>query len=456
MANKQIRDTASTFLLNIPKGQEQTFYIKVHTLGTYLGEIIIHKNQNSYLKDKLTFTSLYVFYFGAVFIVILLNIFVSIVTKEKIYIYYAGAVGSLGFYFAVLSGISNYFITTLYYELYVIGIIGLLFFIFFSKEFLEVKKHNKYMNTSLNIIIGALLIIILFFNTDAVYWFRIYLKVSSIALLLLLLTAISSIKYGGQTAKIYLAIIISYILTIGLFSLVTQGVIENNNFNRYSFLLVSFIEMSFFTLMLANRFNQTKNELLKNTLQNEELLEKQVLTRTKELEDARDELQKLSEQDALTTLYNRRYFEKIAKYNFTLAQREKQVFSIMMLDLDYFKNVNDTYGHSVGDDVLVGVSKALLSVARQSDVCIRYGGEEFLIFLPNIDLPEAQIAAQRVRNKIKKLCFSSDKQEPFSITVSIGISQFLPEDKDICNIVKRADEALYTSKGSGRDRVSVI
>ncbi len=453
---KKIKDTSPTILLNIPKGEEKTFYLKLYTPLASFGEIVIHKNMNSYMQDRLIFTSTYMVYFGIIFISMLLNLFLFIICREKIYLYYAGFAGSLGFDMSVMSGISGYFITTHYYELNIASVVSMIFFVLFSQELLEVKKHNRYIYTALNILVGILFLIILFSSLDIVFWLNLSSKVFVVALILLAFVATKSLKRGSKTAKIYLIVSIIYFISLVQLMLLFQGLLENNDFNRYAFLYVSFFQFSFFTLMLADKYHRAKTKLLKNVLEHEELLEKQVLARTKELEAAHNALTKLSEQDALTTLYNRRYFEKIAHNNFALAQRGSQIFSILMLDLDHFKNINDTYGHSVGDDVLVGVSKTLLSIARQSDVCVRYGGEEFIVLLPSIDLEEAQIAAERVRKGIKELSFNSDKKESFGVTISIGISQFSPEDKSIDTIVKRADKALYISKDTGRDKFTVI
>ncbi len=164
--------------------------------------------------------------------------------------------------------------------------------------------------------------------------------------------------------------------------------------------------------------------------------------------------------DALTGYNNRHQFEKRLKETTATAKRQDVPLCCIMSDIDFFKKVNDTYGHAVGDCVLKNVAKTIKKELRQDDIPSRYGGEEFIFLLPHTKLEEAQIVAQRLRKAVeaKKINIEEYKIEgikEISVTISIGVSQFNKEDKNPELLYKNADSALYEAKESGRNRVVV-
>jgi diguanylate cyclase (GGDEF)-like protein len=166
------------------------------------------------------------------------------------------------------------------------------------------------------------------------------------------------------------------------------------------------------------------------------------------------ELERLAHTDALTGIWNRRYLMMIAEQEINRSQRYKVNFSILLLDIDHFKKINDTYGHNIGDEVIIFMTKVVIESLRTSDSFGRFGGEEFVVFLPETDIDEAQIVAERIReNLYNKSITVEDKQ--VSITVSVGVSSYSLGDKNIDVILQRADQALYQAKNQGRNRVIV-
>ncbi|MDF1879710.1 GGDEF domain-containing protein, partial [Sulfurimonas sp. MAG313] len=141
---------------------------------------------------------------------------------------------------------------------------------------------------------------------------------------------------------------------------------------------------------------------------------------------------------------------------FNEAKSKAQDLCVIMLDIDHFKLVNDTYGHDAGDIVLSSVANIFTSLTRQSDVLVRYGGEEFTLILPNTRLKNAQIIAEKIRVAIEKTAMKYENDKELFVTISLGIAFLKSEDTSIASIITRADKALYTSKNSGRNRVSVI
>lgn len=163
--------------------------------------------------------------------------------------------------------------------------------------------------------------------------------------------------------------------------------------------------------------------------------------------------------DALTGYNNRHQFEKRLKETTAHAKRQNQPLCCIMSDIDFFKKVNDTYGHAVGDCVLKNVAKTIKKELRESDIASRYGGEEFVFLLPQTKLDEAIIVANRLKEAVenKKINIEEYKIKDIkeiSVTVSIGVSEYKNE-KDYEMLYKKADEALYTAKETGRNRVII-
>ncbi|MFT5661561.1 MAG: diguanylate cyclase (GGDEF)-like protein [Sulfurimonas sp.] len=168
-----------------------------------------------------------------------------------------------------------------------------------------------------------------------------------------------------------------------------------------------------------------------------------------------DILQKMSETDFLTKLYNRSHFHKTIKSIQAQAKRNKSTYGIIMLDIDHFKSVNDTYGHETGDIALVSISKILLETARESDTIYRWGGEEFLILVQNTNEDELYNFAQRMRQIIKSTSISVPNTPiEFTVTISIGIALSTSSNiNNAQNIIYNADQKLYQAKTRGRDCV---
>lgn len=164
--------------------------------------------------------------------------------------------------------------------------------------------------------------------------------------------------------------------------------------------------------------------------------------------DTQDALESLSTTDQLTSLYNRRKLEESLEQKLKEALRESR-FSIIMLDIDRFKTINDTYGHDVGDHVLIHVAKLMKEATRVSDIIGRWGGEEFLLILPQTPLEGALVIADQLRTKLQHL--ECDKY-PQRVSASFGVATYRIDDTQN-SILRRADSALYRAKNNGRNRV---
>lgn len=161
--------------------------------------------------------------------------------------------------------------------------------------------------------------------------------------------------------------------------------------------------------------------------------------------------EKEAKTDVLTGLLNRRAYYEIALSEVRRCQRYGGKLALIMLDIDHFKTVNDTYGHAAGDKVLQEVADILKKILRESDYVFRFGGEEFMMLLPQTDIKHAEHLAERIRIATEKMKLLFTDQE-ISTTVSLGIAEFRTADLTIKNVEKRADEALYAAKNAGRNR----
>jgi len=186
---------------------------------------------------------------------------------------------------------------------------------------------------------------------------------------------------------------------------------------------------------------------------------KELLAKVKrelQLQDLQNELKLLASTDPMTKLYNRRYFSKISEHALDLAKREKNDISTIMLDIDKFKNVNDTYGHKVGDDVIIKLAEILQKYQRKSDIVCRYGGEEFVILLPNTNINGAKIVSNNIRALVEQNIILLDNKEKLKFTISLGVSQIDTQNElNIEPSLKRADDALYEAKETGRNKVCI-
>jgi len=214
---------------------------------------------------------------------------------------------------------------------------------------------------------------------------------------------------------------------------------------------------------LADRINwerQLRNQAQQQALDTQRIaneeLEHRVHARTEELEQANRKLKELSDTDQLTGLKNRRYLNLYIEREFARAQRYQLSMAVLMIDVDHFKSINDSYGHPVGDDCLQEVAKRIRGEMRwPSDTAARYGGEEFCVVLPQTENQGAIIVAERIRNMIEFNPIET-RSRNLSLTVSIGIHVIIPSPEyRVADMIAQADAALYEAKQSGRNRVVI-
>ena len=220
--------------------------------------------------------------------------------------------------------------------------------------------------------------------------------------------------------------------------------------------ILAFIIMVFFIRALTTAIENAKCELGERH-RAEAKLEKLIVQLSDEITErkhAQVELKYQAITDFLTGLFNRRYFFEIAQKEFAKALRYKRPLSIIIFDLDRFKNINDTYGHGVGDQALVHIGDLLRKTIRDVDISARYGGEEFIILLPEMNCKNTEAAAERLRKKIQNTPVNVEGNL-VSMTISAGVAS-IDEPmsmKSVAQLISRADQALYKAKRAGRNQV---
>ena len=175
-----------------------------------------------------------------------------------------------------------------------------------------------------------------------------------------------------------------------------------------------------------------------------------------ELKKANEQLKRLTNIDHLTNLFNRRYLSEILEGEFFRARRNRENLSLVIIDIDYFKNVNDTYGHQNGDVVLASVAGLAQQQLRAYDSAARYGGEEFVLLFPGTSLNGGEMVAERLRQSVLEFSFPPPMQD-LTLTISAGVATYpSPHVDSVDSLFRQADEALYRAKQNGRNRVEVM
>lgn len=184
-------------------------------------------------------------------------------------------------------------------------------------------------------------------------------------------------------------------------------------------------------------------------LQDADALKQQLVAQIQRVDELNRQLSEMATTDALTGLNNRRMFDHSLQLELAIVERRETPLSLLVLDVDHFKRINDTHGHEVGDTVLVAIAQVLSGCARVIDIVARVGGEEFAVILPNTDTPGALEVAERMRTAVAQATWLAQPA-----TISIGVATLQPAE-DASSLYARADAALYAAKAAGRNRVEL-
>ena len=443
------------FKIDIASGETKTIYLRMFGIYPNMNSFIVmdEKSVNNY---NLKYDTLYSIFVGSALSLLLYNLAIYLFSRQTAYLYYVFYVSTflawqllnIGFFpFNSFNNISSFYLSGISIPLLVAS--G----VFFCRTILDTNllfpKIDKTLK-GIGYFYLVLAVSFIFFMAPSIIVIN---AVATFVLPFMLYAGFKCYLAGNKTALFYVIAQLSFLSTSTLFSLMTEGYLEYNLLTRHGLTVGFIIEITLFSLALAYKIRILEQEKFDLINQINVELDEKVRIRTKELEKSREELKELASRDSLTNLYNRRSLFEIGEQLIGIAKRQKSPLSIIMFDIDKFKSVNDTYGHSVGDDVIKLFAK-LLQQTRKGDIAARIGGEEFVLLLPNTDKNGAYEIASKIREEVEKMKVVVENNTALVFTISGGVCPlFLEDEADINQALQRADKALYRAKDSGRNRI---
>ncbi|RUO63892.1 diguanylate cyclase (GGDEF) domain-containing protein [Pseudidiomarina planktonica] len=468
------------FVIPLPTSEPLTIFMRVETSSSLRVPVAIWPHAE-FLEGQSTGSMAAGLYYGVVICMAVYNLFGFFVSRERSFLTYSCYTIFIGLLMASLDGSGYRYIwsESIWLQDKAIPFFGAMVFMLaaiFTSQLLSLKEHSRRLNLGLATVAGvfALMFVVNLFLPYAIV-IKMLLALAVPGCLFLLGTGIYLWRRGHVYARVFTLAWATLLLAIITNSLGYLGLIDGFFIQRYAIMIGSGIEILLLSWVLAIRYTEERRQKLvaqsealqraeemqvAQEEQNEQLEEK-VAERTfeleiamRELQEANAELEQKSSEDALTGIYNRRFLNRQLETEFRRSYRQQSSLSMVMLDIDHFKPVNDTHGHLVGDQILVQLAELLKrQLRRASDTLCRYGGEEFAILLPNTDLEGAEAIARHLSEAVRNHSFDTEAG-PIQITVSMGVAEARPCDFAVAEqLLAHADKALYKAKNSGRDQV---
>lgn len=455
------------FVVELPDQQALTIFIRVKTESSMrfafeLWKPVEFHQQQQYIAAA---TALY---FGLLLCMMVYNLFSFAVTRDVSFLNYAAYILSIGLLIAGLDGTGYQYLWRDWPWLQdrIVTMIGSLVFIFATQvaaQVLRTKQRSPNLHRALRIAQGVYTVIFLASLLFAYSTIIPYVLVASVlGCMQLMLTGIVLWRRGLNYARIYTLALGCLLFAISCNALGYLGWFDSIFIQRYAIMLASAIEVMLLSLVLAIRFNDDRRLRLLAEQRLTSELEQMVQQRTQELQQvleqlriANTELDKKSKQDRLTGLFNRGYMDEELPREIRRAKRNGQDLTLMMLDIDHFKALNDEHGHLLGDAVLVQLAELLQQFTqRGGDRVFRYGGEEFAILMPGTDESGARETAMRLAEVIRTMPIRHRAMQ-LQVTVSIGIAVYYAATTEVTPeaFIGAADDALYRAKNAGRDQI---
>ncbi|MCD4668698.1 MAG: sensor domain-containing diguanylate cyclase [Sulfurimonas sp.] len=428
-----IYGTSAIFSFILPENQTRTLYIKTVSYTHQWFKLQLFDEENS-KRALLNTNNDIAILFGILFSLAIYNFIIFIVSRTKENIYYSLYLLSASIWLAL-----SYGLLATFFEIYGMSIFKLhislmlmpIFLLLFLMTIFNTKEQYKTEHKSLLFILILITIDAFYGLFDIINALKYSSSLAGLMILITLFVSISFYRKKDPLAKYFLIGHLFFIFFNAIAILYYKGIIEFNYITSHAVGIGILLESLLLGFILSYRIK---------------ILE--------DIKKSQEKLKLLAITDHLTSLYNRRYFNTSAEHILKISKRKGHDLSIIMMDIDSFKMINDTYGHMIGDDVLVRLSAKLKEIGRESDIICRFGGEEFIILLPETNLAGAITFAEKIRKEIELIRISSNKQKVFSFTLSLGVSQVdCKNDLNVEAAVNKADTALYQAKNSGKNKV---
>ena len=420
-STREFRHRDFLFSLDLPASSERTYYMRFASSGPI--DISLSLYEPHTLLGAISSEQLaYGAYYGGFLMLVLYNFFIFVVVRDRAFFYYLLYAVSYGLYFAVFNGLSFQFLwpnSPVWgnQSLLVLLSSTLIFGLQFTRTLLDTSSKSPRMDRLALVLLGL---------SSLALTVSLFLPYSTLILPLALLTVLVTVTIlslgilgvlGGYRPALYFMIAwATLLLGVLIYMLKTFGLLPHNMLTQNGFQFGSLAEMGLLSIALASRVN---------------------------------EIQRQARTDSLTTLFNRRFFDERVAFEFERAKRNHSPISLLVADIDHFKQFNDRFGHLRGDDVLKAVARHLRDGVRGQDTVCRYGGEEFALILPGMNGVQAAAVAESLRAAVENATLSVGK-----VTISVGVA--CPTDQSIPNVddfFRAADTALYQAKIQGRNRV---
>ncbi|MFP4684138.1 MAG: diguanylate cyclase domain-containing protein [Ectothiorhodospira sp.] len=419
-------DGISRHLLRIDSGQALRFYAEIQTPAG-------HRAQSN------RFWMVQGFYHGMILALALYNLFLFVTLRDTSYAWYIAFVLSTAAYFLFQRGLHLEFfpqvpIQVTHELMFAALALMSVFALQFTRRFLITGRRDPALDRLMRLLLPApLLGVALSLWTGPAAGVLFFSLAGLGAIVLILVAATRALWLHRFTPAAYLLGAWSLLIPgMVVFIIAALGWLPNNAFTYYGVQVGSALEAVLLSLALADRIRSLRAE-------------REALARRG------DQLERITLMDELTGLYNRRHLERHLPEMVAEARRRGDPLSILIIDADDFKRINDTHGHPVGDQVLIRLGQALADSVRRGDTLFRYGGEEFVALLAGADAHTAREVARRMLRAVSRSAWPMQPQEPPQ-TVSIGLATLEPDDTPH-TLFLRADKALYEAKQSGKNRV---
>lgn len=466
MAQRSVQNRLPSFSVPLAPDETKTLYLMMNTEQNLLTVAIEVKSLHQYVVDEQFETAAYWLFFGMSFSMLMYNLFLLMSLRDKLYLHYVLYCTTFLIFAVMYSGFDLYFISSasLHYLLVVSISISVACLAQFMRVLLSTRVNLPKIDLCLRLVIILFSLQGLLTAIDINYYYLV-VYIGMPTTLFLFLVSFYAYKKRIPLAN-YALFGLSWHL-IGLFTVagVNGGFLTFNIFTRYGFMVGSLIELFVFSLALAYRIQhlQAKQMTIQSDLYRAETkaklqLERTVEARTLELVKANKKLEHLSQEDGLTGLFNRRYFDETLAKEWSRMQRKEHSICLILIDIDFFKQFNDIYGHQSGDQCLRLASEVIKkAIGRSSDIAARYGGEEFVIILPESNAEEGWQVAYKIKQALKSKHINHKHNPEGLVTMSFGVAAMVPNEKVFAeSLIEQADLALYRSKNNGRDRITTF
>ncbi len=466
---RDLDDRNFYFKLKLQPGERVQLYARIAGQGSLQAPLEI-TTPRAYAQQSRQEQLLLGVYSGALLAMLLYNLLLCISLRDKAYVDYVIYIGAFGMTQLTLSGLAFEHLWPNHPNWgneaapVFMGLTGWSL-VLFSRQFLSLDKHWPRADLAMRVLQWLFLAAV---PETYVLPYGIPIKIVTLATVvtpvLLLVITIGLLRKGVRQASYFLAAFTVLLLGVLLTALHMFGIVQRNFLTEYSMQIGSMLEFSLLSFALAHRVKLAREENERLQQAHAAELEARVLARTQQLDKAMSELTQanerlhtLTEQDALTGLKNRMFLSERMPEMWRQAQRWHTPISVLMIDVDYFKQVNDRHGHLAGDEALKQVANVIAhTVQRPGDHAVRYGGEEFLVILPQTNTVGAAHIAETIRLGVQSLVFRWGEQQ-IPLTVSIGLASVVPTvDLPPQALLNAADRLLYQAKQEGRNRCSLI